>query len=596
MARSLFHSLFRGVARVALWALDVLVRRLDRRHPYNTLRLEVGGTLAEDRGFGGLPFRRTAVLDLLELSALLRWAAEDEQVQAVVLLVEPLDAGWARVQHLRRSIQALRGAGKYVLAYLTQAGTREYCVASVADAVAIAPAGHLTVTGLAAETLFFKGALDKLGVEAQVSQAGCYKSAGEPFTRTSLSEPHREMLNSLLDDLYDQIVEGIATCRGLPKTRVRELVDQGLFLPREAHAAGLIDQIGYEDDIPDWLESHVRQSPRAPRNGRLEIRRADPHAAESDPHGPSTADEVVQSVDAPAYRRRRRRLLRRRALRWPAYRLAYLSVAGTLTRGETEPGADGIRRTGSARVVRDLKQIRQDPGVAGVLVRVSSPGGSALAADLVWHALRQTAQDKPVVVSMGDVAASGGYYVALAGKTIFAEEGTLTGSIGVIAGKAVLRGLYTRLGLEKEILTRGRRAALFSDYQALGPAEQERMDVETHSFYRDFVEKTATCRSLSAASVHASAQGRVWSGRQALSRGLVDCIGGLDDALAELKRQAGIPDDGPVRIERFPKPTALLRFPPLLRLAPRRAWADGPSLAWEHDRVWAILPFFLRFL
>ena len=170
---------------------------------------------------------------------------------------------------------------------------------------------------------------------------------------------------------------------------------------------------------------------------------------------------------------------------------------------------------------------------------MSSPGGSGLASDLVWHELLQTKEEKPVIISMGDVAASGGYYVALAGTTVFAEEGTITGSIGVIAGKAVLQGLYAQLGLNKEILTRGKRAALFSDYLAFGPAEQERMNIEIQSFYRDFVEKVAQCRSLSYETVDTCAQGRVWSGRQALARGLVDRVGGVEEALPNSSIKSG---------------------------------------------------------
>ena len=564
--------LFRSLTRCVLWTIDLLARLTGRHQPYNTLQIEISGSFAEDDVLGSLPFRRPTSLDLLTLTSLLRWAREDEQLTTVVLTIDNLDTGWARLQNLRRSIQALRYAGKYVLVYLAEGGTQEYYLASAANAVAMAPAGHLTITGLAAETMFFKGALDKLGIEAQVSQAGQYKSAGEPFTRTSLSEPHREMMNSLLDDLYDQIVEGVAATRNTDTATVRELIDQGLFLPHEAQEAGLIDYIGYEDDIPHWLEDRGGQADGV------------------------NATESVQVIEAGPYLRRRGRLMRRHALRYPPVRIAFMTLGGTITRGETETGSDGIQSTGSASVIRDLKHVREDPGVAGIIIRVSSPGGSGLASDLVWHELLQTKEEKPVIISMGDVAASGGYYVALAGTTVFAEEGTITGSIGVIAGKAVLQGLYAQLGLDKEILTRGKRAALFSDYLAFGPAEQERMDIEIQSFYRDFVKKVAQCRSLSYETVDACAQGRVWSGRQAMARGLVDRIGGLEEALAELKHQVGIPDNWPVGVERFPKPSSLLRFPSLLRLLPWGRTIHTTGWPWARDRVWAIIPFSLRFL
>lgn len=578
MIRFLFRSLTRGV----LWTIDLIARLTGRHKPYNTLQIELTGHIAEAGILGFLPFRRPTTPDLFALTTLLRWAREDEQLSAVVLTIDHLDTGWARLQNLRRSIQALRHAGKYVLVYLAEGGTQEYYLASAANAVAMAPAGHLTITGLAAETLFFKGALDKLGIQAQVSQAGQYKSAGEPFTRTSLSEPHREMMNSLLDDLYDQIVEGVSATRKTDTVTVRELIDQGLFLPHEAQEVGLIDHIGYEDDIPHWLESRGR-----PEKTEEKGRAAAVNSAESDPN---------LFIEAGAYLRRRGRLMRRRALRYPPARIAFMTVGGTITRGETETGSDGIQSSGSASMIRDLRHVRDDPGIAGVLIRVSSPGGSGLASDLVWHEILQTKEEKPVIISLGDVAASGGYYIALAGTTVFAEEGTITGSIGVIAGKAVLHGLYAQLGLDKEILTRGKRAALFSDYLAFGPAEQERMDIEIQSFYQDFVKKVAQCRSLSYETVDACAQGRVWSGRQAAARGLVDQIGGLEEALAELKYRVGLPDHWPVGVERFPKPASLLRFPSLLRLLPWGGRVHGTGWSWERDRVWAILPFSLRFL
>ena len=585
----MIRFLFRSITRCVLWTIDLLARLTGRHRPYNTLQIELTGSLAEDDVLGSLPFRRPTAPDLFTLTTLLRWAREDEQLSAVVLIIDNLDAGWARLQNLRRSVQALRQAGKYVFVYLAEGGTQEYYLASAANAVAMAPAGHLAVTGLAAETMFFKGALDKLGIEAQVSQAGQYKSAGEPFTRASLSEPHREMMNSLLDDLYDQIVEGVALTRDIDKATVRELIDQGLFLSHEARETGLIDHIGYEDDIPQWLERRVRQAEK----GQTE---KSGQANPAEPADLANSTETVKIIEASPYLRRRGRLIRRHALRYPPVRIAFMTVGGTITRGETETGSDGIQSTGSTSVIRDLKHIREDPGVAGIIIRVSSPGGSGLASDLVWHELLQTKEEKPVIISMGDVAASGGYYVALAGTTVFAEEGTITGSIGVIAGKAVLQGLYAQLGLNKEILTRGKRAALFSDYLAFGPAEQERMNIEIQSFYRDFVDKVAQCRSLSYETVDTCAQGRVWSGRQALARGLVDRVGGVEEALAELKHQVGIPDHWPVGVERFPKPSSLLRLPSLLRLLPWGGTIHTAGWPWERDRIWAIIPFSLRFL
>jgi len=554
------RHLIRILLRAFFWGSEILARICGHRGAYNTLRLDLSGSLPEEPGSSLTALWRAPEIDFLTLTSLLRWAREDDSLRAVLFTVADLEAGWARLQSLRRSVFALHQAGKQVWVYLTEGDTREYYLASAADMIVLAPAGHLSVTGLAAETLFFKGALDKLGVQAQVQQAGQYKSVGEPFTRQSMSDPHREMLEGLLDDLYDQVISGIAEARNKSKAEVRELIDQGLFLAREALAAGLVDHIAYEDEVPALLEGKI---------------------------GP------VQLIEAAAYRRRRAHALRRRLLRDEPCKIALVTVGGPIKRGETVDSPEGPRAIGSSSFARDLKRAREDHSVAAVVMRVASPGGSGVASDLMWRELLLTRECKPLIVSMGDVAASGGYYLALAGDRVFAEEGTITGSIGVIAGKAVLHDLYTTLGVGKEILTRGQRAALFSDYVAFAPSERERLDFEVQAFYQDFVEKVARCRSLTAAAVESSAQGRVWSGRQAWTRGLVDTMGGIEEALAEAKRRVGLPTERPVVIERMPKPPSLWRLSSLARLVPR---VNTTPWWWTRERVWAILPFSLRFL
>lgn len=555
----MLQYLIRSVLRVVFGGIDLLTRAFGRQGEYNVLRLDLSGSLPEEETSSLAALWRAPGMGALTLLSLLRWAREDERLRAVILTIGDLNVGWARLQSLRRSLWALRQAGKQVWVHLAEGGTREYYLASVADAIVLAPAGHLSVTGIAAEAFFFKGALDHLGIEAQVHQAGQYKAAGEPFTRETMSDPHREMLNGLLDDLYSQLVDALALARRKSKREMLALIDQGLFLAREALATGLVDHVAYEDEMPTLLEATV---------------------------GP------VRMIEAEPYRRRRGRALRRQLLRSNPCKIALLTVNGPIKRGETADSPQGVRAIGSASFVRDVQRARDDRNVAAVVVRIASPGGSGVASDLMWRELFQTRAHKPVIVSMGDVAASGGYYLALAGEKIFAEEGTITGSIGVIAGKAVLHDLYTRLGVGKEILVRGRRAALFSDYLAFAPPERERIDFEIQAFYQDFVEKVARCRSLSVAAVEPSAQGRVWSGRQAWTRGLVDEIGGIEEALAEAKRRAGLSVDKPVIIDRLPRPPSLWRLPTLLRFVPR----VDENLWWARERVWAIMPFAVHFL
>lgn len=541
---------------------DYLARLFGRTKDYNVVRLNLHGGLPEESGLSLTTLWHRAELDFFSATSLLRWIREDEQVKAVVLSISDVEAGWSRLQSLRRSILALRQAGKQVWVYLTEGDMREYYLASAADTILVAPAGHLMITGIAAETMFFKGALDRLGISPQVHRAGQYKSAAEPFTHESMSPASREMIESLLDDLYDQIVDDIAIARQKTKSEIQTLIDQGLFLAREAATAELIDHVVYEDEVTALLEAKI---------GEVEI------------------------IDTGDYQHQRGRVLRRRLLREEARgKIAVVTVGGPIKRGESVDGGEGTHAVGSTSFATDIKDVREDESVAAIVVRIASPGGSGLASDLMWRELVKTSEIKPIVVSMGDVAASGGYYLALAGQKVFAEAGTITGSIGVIAGKAVLRDLYARVGVSKDIITRGKKAALFSDYHEFSPPEQERLDFEIQAFYQDFVAKVASCRSLSTEAVEPSAQGRVWSGRQAWARGLVDEIGGLEEALADAKRRAGFAPDTPMLIERFPKAPSLWRLPKLLRLLPRTQ--VGLPWWWIRERVWAIMPFSIRFL
>lgn len=556
----MLKRLTRSALLAGLRGKDLVTRIFSRPPEYNTLCVSLHGPLPEGAPLSLMSLWQRGGFDFLTCTTLLRWARDDQQIQAVVLTIADLDLGWARLQSLRRSLLALRAANKQVWVFLTEGGMREYYLASAANTILLAPAGHLSITGLAAETVFFKGTLDKLGIEAQVHQAGQYKAAGEPFTRASMSEAHREMLNGLLDDLYGQIVEDIAHARQKDLLAVRALIDHGLFMAREALSAGLIDHIVYEDEIPTLLESQCKP---------------------------------VRVIVAEEYIYLRKRALRRILLASDPKKIALVTVDGAIKRGESHDGGSGRHAIGSTSFAADMKQIREDDSVAALVVRVVSPGGSGLASDLMWRELMRAREKKPVIISMGDVAASGGYYLAVAGDKVFAENGTITGSIGVIAGKAVLHDLYAKVGVTKEILTRGQRAGLFSDYHPFSSQERERLDSEILSFYRDFLEKVATCRSLSPEAVEPNAQGRVWTGRQAWVRGLVDEIGGIEEALGEAKKRLGIPADKPVSIERFPKPPSLWRIPKLIRTLPRR---NNAAWWWTRERVWAIMPVSLRFL
>jgi protease-4 len=552
-----------GLAASSL-VFEALLRALGRRPPYGILKVDLAGELAEEP----VEHRLLAMLqphrdDYFNLIVLLRWAREDPQLRGVFVRCENLRGGWAKVQEIRRSLMALRQAGKAVWVHLTHPGIRKYVLASAADQIILTPAGTLDVAGLSSEVTFVAGALKKLGIQAELVQMGKYKSAAETFTRSDMSEPHREMVESLIQDLYEQVVDAIGEGRGMGGEAVRHLLDRGPFMAREAAQEHLVDALLYDDEA----EARMR--------------------AQCD-------DQAV--IERAAYFSRRARAARREVLRQDRPAIGLLHVTGSIKTGESISGTGATSACGAAAVARDLKALRERRDIGAVVIRISSPGGSGLASDLIWHEVMRTRKQKPVVVSFGDVAASGGYYVGVAGNPVLAEAGTITGSIGVLAGKALLKGLYDQLGITKQVITRGRHAALYSDYVPLGEEERQRLQTEAEFFYADFIDKVASGRQMSAGAVASAAEGRVWSGRQAKEIGLVDQLGGIEEALNEAKVLIGLTPDVRVPVERYPRPRRLWKLsmnlaPPQSRLHALHPWVRFIA----SERLWAILPFNFRF-
>jgi len=548
-------------SEAAYWAFG-------RRGPYGIVKLDLGGDLTESETEQQiLSLLRRPVDDYLNLIGMLRWLRDDPRVRAVLISVDDLSAGWGRIQGLRRSLEKIKRAGKKVWIHLNGGSLREYYLASVADRLSVSPSATLDVTGLSSEATFFLGALEKVGIEADVVQMGRYKAAGEMFSRDSMSPEHREMMEALLDDLYGQLVEDIAAARGLEPGAVRETFDRGPFLASEARDARLVDALEYADTV----EAAIQEA--------------------------CDGAEVIGRED---YFKRRSREVRAEVLRQPTRTLGLLHINGTIKSGESVPGPEGANAIGARSIGEDLAALRDNDAVRAVIVRVSSPGGSGIASDLIWREIQRTREKKPVLFSFGDVAASGGYYVAMAGSQVFAEPGTITGSIGVIAGKANLRGLYDRIGVTKELVSRGRHASMFSDYVPLGVEERRRIEAEARHFYDGFVDKVAEGRKLTRDAVAAVAEWRVWTGRQAWTRGLVDELGGIEETLDRAKRLVGLPEDAMVAVERYPRPRRLFKVSFDLNRGSQARLFDLlgllPQLRFVlRERVWAIAPFQLRF-
>lgn len=463
------------------------------------LALDLSGSLPEEpaSGLGSLFERRPPSLRAL-VEAVDR-AAGDASVRGLLLRVGPLDAGWGRVQELRDALVRFRRSGKPSWAHLEYAGNLEYYLATGCAKVAAAPTAILDVSGLAAEVTFYRGTLDKLGVEAQFEGVGRYKNAPNQLTEKGFTEAHREQTEALVNSLFEQYVRGVAEARGLSADEVRALVDLGPFSAQAAKEKGLVDELLYQDEVEGRLPASSRIQPGAYVRGA------------------------------------RGGFLDRRA------RVALVYAAGEIVPGESQASPFGGGLAGADTIVRGLRQAREDATVRAILLRVDSPGGSGTASDAVWREVSLARRSKPVVVSMGDYAASGGYYVSMGADAIVAQPGTITGSIGVFSGKLSFRRLYEKLGISQETVRRGRHATLFSSYAPWTEDERAKVRALNVAFYETFVEKAAAGRRKSQDALEAVAQGRVWTGEEALAAGLVDVLGGMDVALRVAKERARIP-------------------------------------------------------
>lgn len=452
-------------------------------------------------------------LTVLDTWKLLRRAAGDTRVKALVLEPRGLDAGWAKLEELRSQILDFKKSGKPVYAYLRNAGTPEYYLATAADKIYMAPEDELDVKGLRAELLYLKGTLDKLGVSMEFEHVGKYKDAPDTFTRTSPSPETLEVTNQILDQYYGNMVQVIAEGRKLPPGAARGVIDQGPFIGQNALDSGLVDGLIFEDDMLAQLNTLLKTDLK--KIGASSYARA----AGADPTGRP--------------------------------RIAYVTGDGEITRGD--PGADvsdtGITAFG---MVKLLKQVADDSSIKGVIVRVDSPGGDGIASDDILHQMKLLSKKKPMLISMSDLAASGGYFIAMTGDPVLAYSNTLTGSIGVFFGKVDLRGLYDKIGLKKELLTRGRFAAIDSENKPLTPEERDKVQKEIQVFYRGFVQRVAEARKRPYDQVEPLAQGRVWLGAQAKMNGLVDEIGGLDRAVEMIKQRTNIPASEQVTLVTYP--------------------------------------------
>ena len=458
-------------------------------------------------------------LTVQNIWSVLRRAAKDPKIKAIVLQPEGASLGWAKMQEIRHDLDEFRKSGKPIYAYLRTPTSRDYYLASGASKIYVGPSDGLNVKGVALGLMYYKGTLDKLGVQVEVEHAGKYKDFGDSYTRTSMSAETREVINGIADNVFGDLVAAIARGRNRSEAEIRATIDEGPFLSSQAKAKGLVDEVKYEDEMWSDLKKALKQK---------EIKKSSAHDYASSP------DPDAGSQD----------------------KIGFVVAAGAISRGDSDSTDDSGLESG--QFVRMIKKVADDSTLKGVIVRIDSPGGEVPASDEMWRAMQELHRKKPVVISMSDAAASGGYYMAMSGDPIVAYPGTETGSIGVVFAKPNLRGLYEKVGLSKDFVSRGKLALMESEDQPMSPAARAKLRDGIDATYVDFVGKVAASRKRPFAEIEPLAQGRVWMGDQAKAKGLVDELGGIDRAVELVRKKAGIPATAKVHLVTFPGKRSLL--------------------------------------
>ena len=448
----------------------------------------------------------------------LRKAKADSRVKAVLIVPTGLQAPlWAKVQEVHDAIVDFRKSGKQAIAFLEYVGEKEYFIATACDRVVLMPGASLDLNGLATYEVFLRGTLDKIGLYPDILHIGDYKTAYNSLTEKGYTPAHREATESMTRDLYDQLVRGIADGRKKSEDEVRALIDEGPFTPDEALRVGLVDDLAYADQI-DALAFGGKTLTRL----------------ETEDYANVTPRSLGLN-------------------RGPRIAVIYATGVIASGRGGYDPFSGNV--LGADTIIKHIRAARKDRSVRAIVVRIDSPGGSATASDAIWRELvlaRDEKKDRPLVVSMSDLAASGGYWIAMASPYIVAQPGTLTGSIGVITGKFVTGGVYEKLGANIDGVSFGKHANIASPARPFSDTERAKIEAMMQDTYDEFVEKAAQARNMPPEKLDAIAQGRVWTGRQAKAIGLVDELGGLSQAIAAAKQRAKIAADADVEIVVFP--------------------------------------------
>src|SRR5689334_9678063 len=526
-------GIFGALILVAVIGIAVLWAALRKGEPTigdnSVLTLRVAGSLPDyspddplKKWFGGPDQSLTGLVMNIKK------AKVDKRIKAILLDVNLSGVGWGKAEEIRDAITDFRQSGKPVYAYVEFGLNKEYYIATACDKIIVPPPGELFINGLAADVMFFRGSLDKLGIYPDIFQIGKYKSAGDMFTQKQMTDAHKEYINSMLDDLYGRYVNTIAQARHKTPDEVRALIDNAPYSAAKAKEAGLIDETLYRDDVEKEFKKLLGYKDT---DTFTPVRSADYRDVEPESLGLNKGEKI-----------------------------AVIYASGDIGSGSSENSPSGEQSIGSDTLAKALNDAAADKTIKAVVLRVDSPGGSGLASDIIWHAVEATNQKKPVVVSMRDVAASGGYYISASAPRIIAQPSTIPGSIGVVAGKPVVRGFYDWLGISNEYVLRGKNAGMFRETEKFSDDERAKFEQWIKdTYYNDFVPKVAKGRKRDPQFIDSVGQGRVWTGAQAKDRSLVDEFGGLDKAIEVAKQLANIPANKGVERVILPYPQTFLQ-------------------------------------
>ncbi|GAU35230.1 hypothetical protein TSUD_205060 [Trifolium subterraneum] len=453
-------------------------------------------------------------------------ATYDPRISALYLCIGSLHCGWAKLDEIRRQILNFRKSGKDAVAYLPSIGEKEYYIACACEEIYAPPSAHVYLFGFTVDTTFLKGVFDNLGIKPQVERIGIYKSAGDQLTRKTMSEANREEKTALLDNIYSNWLDKVSSARGKKREDIDNFINEGVYQIDKLKKEGFISNILYDDEIIARL-----------------LKR------------PWVKSDALTLVSLRTYSR-----VRKWTVGIPSSKelIAVIRASGTIKSVESTSTSPSNGITAN-KFIAMVRKVRASNKFKAAIIRIDSPGGDPLAADLMWREIRRLAAKKPVIASMSDEAASGGYYMAMGANVIVAENLTLTGSIGVISEKFNLKKLYEKIGFNKEVISRGKYAELFkANQRSFRPHEAKLFAKRAQNIYKQFLDKAALSRSMTAEKIEEVAQGRVWTGKDAVSRGLVDAIGGLSRAIAIAKLKANIPQDKHVTLVELSRPSHTL--------------------------------------